>query len=150
MNGSLASPRSMESLEGLVAAHPRTTFIGAHVGCYAEDLEWVGRMLDAYPNFHIDIAARLAELGRQPGAARRLFVEHRDRVLFGSDIFPPTADDYGIHFRFLETADEYFDYSTEEVPPQGRWKISGLNLPANVARAIYADNASRLLFAGGG
>jgi predicted TIM-barrel fold metal-dependent hydrolase len=139
----------IESFEGLVAAHPRTIFIGAHVGCYAEDLEWVGRMLDTYPNFHIDIAARLAELGRQPQAARRLFMEHSDRVLFGSDIFPPSADDYAIHFRFLETGDEHFDYSTEEVPPQGRWKISGLNLPPDVARAIYTDNASRLLLAGG-
>jgi predicted TIM-barrel fold metal-dependent hydrolase len=134
-----------ESLEALVAAHPRTTFIGAHVGCYAEDLGWVERMLDLYPNFHIDIAARLAELGRQPRATRRLFIKHADRVLFGSDIFPPTADDYAIHFRFLETADEYFDYSIEEIPPQGRWRIYGIELPQAVAQSIYSGNAERLL-----
>jgi predicted TIM-barrel fold metal-dependent hydrolase len=138
----------MEWFEALIAAHPNTTFIGAHVGCYAEDLQWVERMLDTYRNFHIDIAARLAELGRQPRAARRLFLKHTDRVLFGSDIFPPTAEDYAIHFRFLETADEYFDYSTAEVPPQGRWRISGLDLPAAATQAIYSDNALRLLQSG--
>ena len=41
-----------------------------HAGCCAENLGWVGRMLDSYPNFHIDIAARIAQLGRQPRAAR--------------------------------------------------------------------------------
>ncbi len=49
-----------------MAAHPHTTFVGVHVGCYAENLAWVGRMLDTYPNFYVDTAARIAELGRQP------------------------------------------------------------------------------------
>ena len=60
----------IEALEGLVAANPGTTFVGVHVGGYGENLGWVGRMLDAYPNFHVDIAARVAELGRQPRATR--------------------------------------------------------------------------------
>ena len=46
--------------------------MGVHVGCYAENLAWVGRMLDTYPNFYIDTAARIAELGRQPRATGEL------------------------------------------------------------------------------
>ena len=42
-------------------------------------------MLSTYANFHVDIAARIAELGRQPRAARRLIEDHPDRVLFGID-----------------------------------------------------------------
>ena len=137
--------RLIEALEAVVAAHPVTTFIGAHVGCFAEDLAWVGRMLSAYPNFHVDIAARIAELGRQPRVARRLFIEHPDRVLFGVDLFPPDPADYAIHFRFLETDDEYFDYATDDVPPEGRWTISGLDLPDDVLRKVYAENARRLI-----
>ena len=38
----------IKSLENVVAAHRLTTFIGLHVGCYAENLEWVSRMLDRY------------------------------------------------------------------------------------------------------
>ena len=84
--------RLMEALERIVANHPGTTFIGAHVGCYAESLRWVRRMLDAYPNFHVDISARIAELGRQPRAARDLMLAHADRVLFGTDVFPPDPE----------------------------------------------------------
>src|SRR2546427_25769 len=60
-------------------------------------------MLATYPNFHVDIAARVAELGRQPRAARELVLAHPDRVMFGVDLFPPNAREYAIHFRFLET-----------------------------------------------
>src|SRR5215467_3016304 len=81
--------RLIDSLEAVVAAHKETRFIGLHVGCYAEDLSWVARMLDAYPNFFIDIAARVAELGRQPRRARALIMGHPDRVLFGTDQASP-------------------------------------------------------------
>jgi predicted TIM-barrel fold metal-dependent hydrolase len=139
--------RLMEALEAVVAAHPGTTFIGAHVACCAEDLAWVGRMLDAYPNLHVDFSARIAELGRQPRATRRLFVDHPDRVLFGTDVFPPRREAYETYFRFVETADEHFAYSPDpENPwPQGRWRISGLDLPADTLAAIYRGNPARLL-----
>lgn len=84
----------MEQFERLIAAHAATTFIGAHVGCYAENLGWVGRMLSTYANFNVDIGARLAELGRQPYTARRFFTRHARRIVFGLDGFPPAAEDY--------------------------------------------------------
>jgi predicted TIM-barrel fold metal-dependent hydrolase len=135
----------IDSLEGLVATNPRTVFIGAHMGGAAEDLARVGRMLDMYANFHVDIAARIAELGRQPQGAKSLIERHPDRVLFGTDWFPPEPEAYSIHFRFLETEDESFPYSTEDIPAQGRWAISGLGLSEDVLRAVYADNARRLI-----
>lgn len=64
----------MEQFERLLRRHPGTTFIGAHVGCYAENLRWVGRVMDACPNFYADISARIAELGRQPFTAREFFI----------------------------------------------------------------------------
>ena len=50
----------LDGLASLVTRHPRTTFIGAHVGGYAENLAWVGDLLDRCPNFHVDIADRIA------------------------------------------------------------------------------------------
>lgn len=135
----------IDALEAVVAAHPRTTFIGLHVGCYAENIAWVSRMLNSYPNFYIDIAARISELGRQPRRAREFILRHPDRVLFGTDQVPPRQEIYEIYFRFLETTDEHFAYSPYEPPPQGRWNISGLHLPADVAKQVYAENAYRLL-----
>ncbi|HEY3476194.1 MAG TPA: amidohydrolase family protein, partial [Anaerolineales bacterium] len=69
--------------ERLIARHSGTTFIGAHVGCYPENLGWVSHMLQTYPRFYIDFSARIAELGRQPYSARRLFLRFPDRILFG-------------------------------------------------------------------
>jgi len=137
--------RLIEALEDLVAVNPDTTFVGVHFGGYAEDPAFVGRMLDAYPNYHVDIAARVAELGRQPRAVREVILAHPDRVLFGIDEFPPAHENYAIYLRFLETADEHFPHSTEEVPLMGRWAISGLDLPEDVLRQVEGDNARRIV-----
>lgn len=137
--------RLLTALETLVEGHPRTTFIAVHAGCHPEDLGRVGRMLAAYPNLHIDIAARVAELGRQPRAARKLILRFPDRVLFGTDEIPPTAAEYATHFRFLETWDEAFPHSSEDPPLMGRWTISGLGLPDDVLAKVYRENAARLL-----
>jgi predicted TIM-barrel fold metal-dependent hydrolase len=128
----------------LVARHPRTSFVGAHVGCAAEDLGLVGRLLDANANLSVDIAARIGELGRQPYSARAFFVRYADRILFGADM-EPDRDLYAIHYRFLETFDESFDYGIESVPGQGRWQIHGIGLPDDVLRKVYRDNARRIL-----
>lgn len=144
--GMPALSRLLVAFEAVVAAHPGTAFIGAHAGNCAEDLGWVGRLLDTYPNLVIDIAARLGELGRQPRATRRLIVDHSDRVLFGTDCFPPSSAEYALHFRFLESDDEHFEYAPgARVPPQGRWRISAIDLPRDVLDLVYADNARRLL-----
>jgi predicted TIM-barrel fold metal-dependent hydrolase len=136
----------LDALEAVVAAAPGTTFIGAHVGCAAEDLRRVGRMLGRYPNFHVDLGGRLGELGRQPRATRRLIEAYADQVVFGSDAFPPTAAAYHTYFRFLETDDECFPYAPDsDIPPQGRWDISAISLAPPTLAAVYADNARRIL-----
>ncbi|HXV44335.1 MAG TPA: amidohydrolase family protein, partial [Anaerolineae bacterium] len=112
-------------LANLVLRHPQTTFIGAHVGCYAENLAWVGLLLEQCPNFYVDIGARIGELGRQPYSARRFFLKYADRILFGTDV-GANLDTYRLYYRFLETDDEYFNYGLSEIPPQGRWHIYGL------------------------
>jgi predicted TIM-barrel fold metal-dependent hydrolase len=134
----------MGGLAELVTRHPRTTFIGAHVGCYAEDLGWVGALLDRCPNFHVDISARLGELGRQPYTARRFFLQYTNRILFGSDMGPEPAA-YRVIYRFLETDDEYFNYNATPLSMQGRWNVYGLFLPDEVLEKVYFRNAERLL-----
>ncbi|MBI1882289.1 MAG: amidohydrolase family protein [Chloroflexi bacterium] len=136
----------MNQLANLVARHPQTTFIGAHVGCYAENLGWVGQLLDRCPNFYIDFGARIAELGRQPYTTRRFFLQYADRILFGTDMGPDLAT-YRLYYRFLETDDEYFNYNPDPqgIPGQGRWHIYGLFLPDEVLEKVYYRNAARVL-----
>jgi predicted TIM-barrel fold metal-dependent hydrolase len=138
--------RLLDALAALVIATPGTRYIGAHGGCAAEDLDRVESLLAVASNFAIDIAGRVAELGRQPRRFRELIERFPDRVLFGTDIYPITGEQYELHFRFLESNDEAFDYAPEfPIPPQGRWTISALHLSQRQLEAIYRDNAQRVL-----
>ena len=138
----------------VMARHPKTQFVVLHVGNFAEDLGNVSENLDRYPNMHVDIAARIGELGRQPRTSRKFFEKYQDRILFGTDA-TPHGDDYPqqvfndrlyeIYFRFLETEDEYFDYAPAKIPPQGRWRIYGIELPDQILKKVYYENAARLL-----
>lgn len=125
----------------VIARHPNTIFIGAHMGNLPEELGRVAMWLEQYPNFYVDIDARISELGRQPYTARRFMIKYQDRVLFGMDN-APNAENYRGYYRFLETDDEYFD----SVPAgrQGRWMIYGLYLPDDVLEKIYNKNALKI------
>ncbi len=125
----------------MFAKHPHTTFIVLHAGNWPENLDNVADMMDRLPNTVIEFGAREAELGRQPRRARKLFMDYQDRVMFGSDN-TPDIDMYQNNFRWLETDDEAFDYSGS--PAQGRWTISGLNLPDPVLEKIYHLNAEKI------
>lgn len=134
----------MDGLARLVERHSGTDFVGAHVGCYAENLGWVGALMDRCPNFYVDISARIGELGRQPYTTRRFFERHADRILFGIDAGADLAT-YRLYYRFLETDDEYFSYDGRVVPGQGRWYIYGLALPDDVLEKVYFRNAERVI-----
>jgi predicted TIM-barrel fold metal-dependent hydrolase len=136
----------VDGLERVVVRHPGTTFVGAHVGCAAEDLSRVSVMLERAPNLHVDLAARIGELGRQPYTTRAFIERWQDRVLFGTDMAPDPAW-WSVYYRFLETRDESFPYDADpdEPPSQGRWRIHGLGLPDDILRKVYRDNARRLI-----
>jgi len=152
-----AFPSNAELLaarDRVFARHPQTQFIALHVGNFSENLASVSASLDHHPNMSVDIAARISELGRQPRAARAFFEKYQDRILFGTDAIPHGHEFpqqlfcdqlYEIYYRFLETGDEYFDYAPAKVPPQGRWQISGLNLPDSILKKVYFENAARIM-----
>jgi predicted TIM-barrel fold metal-dependent hydrolase len=133
----------LDARNRVIAKHPNTIFIGAHFGNLPEDLATVAQWLDTYPNFYVDIDARISELGRQPYSARRFFLKYQDRILFGTDT-PCNAEAYRLYFRFLETDDEYID-PTPAHKLQGRWMIYGLYLPDEVLEKIYHKNADKIL-----
>jgi len=130
----------LEARNRVFARHPHTTFVSLHMG-WPENLDWVSTMLDQDPNVMVEFGAREAELGRQPRRTRELFMRYQDRVMFGTDN-EVSEDMYRNNFRWLETADEYFDYLG--APGQGRFEIYGLALPDPVLKKIYHENAERL------
>ncbi|MBK9171250.1 MAG: amidohydrolase family protein [Bryobacterales bacterium] len=130
----------MSELYRRVERHPKTRFINAHLGWLGGDLGELGRLLDKYPNMYTEVAAVLAELGRQPRFARQWFIRYQDRVLFGKDTWAPS--EYYVYFRVFETADEYFDYYRKR---HAFWKMYGLDLPDEVLKKLYYKNALRII-----
>src|SRR2546422_1143194 len=124
----------------LFAKHPKTNFIAAHLAFHGNDLERLGKTLDSLPNMYVDIAAVLAELGRQPYSAHDFLVKYQDRVLMGKDIYE--VNEYKWYFRALETRDEYFEYYRPRHP---FWRIYGVQVPDEVLKKVYYKNALKLV-----
>ncbi|WP_445382181.1 amidohydrolase family protein [Robiginitalea sp. IMCC43444] len=120
--------------------HPRTNFINAHMGWYANNLGHLSELMDEMPNMNVGIGAIIAELGRQPRMAREFFIKYQDRILFGKDAWNPS--EFPTYFRVLETADEYFPYYKKY---HAFWAMYGLDLPDSVLKKVYYKNAMRLL-----
>ncbi|MFC3878710.1 amidohydrolase family protein [Algoriphagus namhaensis] len=140
-------PATLPSFESIMAEqhhvfekHPGTKFINAHLGWYGGDLQKLGDLMDQFPNMYTEIGAVLAELGRQPRAARKFMIEYQDRVLFGKDTYK--MEEYYTYFRVLETEDEYFDYYRKR---HAHWKMYGLGLPDSVLRKVYYANALHVI-----
>jgi predicted TIM-barrel fold metal-dependent hydrolase len=142
-----------EARRRVMRRHPRTQFVCLHMAD-SEDLGYVTECMDAHPNMHVELAARIGELGRQPRSSKKFIDKYQDRVMFGTDASPATfgtpqqnfgTELYEIYFRFLESNDEYFDYAPAPIPPQGRWRISGLGLSEPVLKKLYWENAARML-----
>jgi len=120
--------------------HPRTTFIAAHFGWYANDLASLSKLLDEMSNVYTEFGAVIAELGRQPRAARAFFEKYQDRILFGKDSWVP--EEYTTYFRVLETEDEYFPYHKKY---HAFWRMYGMGLPDSILKKIYYKNALKII-----
>ncbi len=169
-------PRRKELLDArnrVLAKHPKTNFILVHFGNNPEDIDDIDKLLDTYPNAYVDVAARLGEIGRHdPQKVRRLFIKHRKRILFGTDLGvrrkvykgqrfyslflgsiskePPTTEMvgtfYGRHWRFMEEDPATAPNIPHPIPIQGNWPIHPIHLPHDVLQDIYHDNAFGLIF----
>ena len=117
----------------------KTTFINALFGWYANDLSKLSKILDELQNVSVEFGAVINELGRQPRAAKKFFIEYQDRILFGKDIYK--KDEYYIYFRVLETSDEYIQYYRKR---HGLWRLYGMGLPDDVLKKIYYENALKM------
>ena len=130
----------MAERDRMIARHPNTTWVLAHMSWYANDLAKLGALFDQYPHVYSEVGAILYDLGRQPRNARRFFEKYSDRILFGKDAWAP--DEYPYYWRVFETDDEYFDYYRGY---HAFWKLYGMDLPDEVLRKVYYANALKIV-----
>ncbi len=130
----------IEEQHRLFKKHKNTTFIAAHFGWYPNDLTKLGSLMDELPNMIVEFGAVIAELGRQPKAAKAFFTKYQDRILFGKDSWVPS--EYATYFRVLETEDEYFPYHKKY---HAFWSMYGMGLPDAILKKVYYKNALRII-----
>ena len=130
----------IEEQHRMFRKHPHTTFIAAHFGWYPNDLGKLSKLLDEMPHVNVEFGAVIAELGRQPRAARAFFEKYQDRIMFGKDSWVP--EEYATYFRVLETEDEYFPYHKKY---HAFWRMYGMGLPDNILKKVYYKNALRII-----
>lgn len=145
-----ANPASKQNIltarDHLVAENPKLRVVGAHLGSMEADFNQLDQDLDRYPNFAVDMAARVPYLMMQPRASIIAFItKHQDRLIYATDNEFFSKDDshpamseweesYARDWRFFATSDT-LDY-------QGH-KVQGLALSPSILRKLYHDNAVR-------
>jgi predicted TIM-barrel fold metal-dependent hydrolase len=134
----LSHEEMMRRREHILAAVPDLVMIGAHMGHLEHDLDRLGRLLDKYPNFYVEMGWRQEAMGSQPWTARKFHIKYQDRILFGED-GALTVGQYRHFLRLFETDDDRF--AMWPMSP----KIYGMNLPDDVLRKIYYGNAARII-----
>ncbi|MGE0481658.1 MAG: amidohydrolase family protein [Phycisphaerae bacterium] len=131
---------------------PRTV-VGAHMGGNIEDPAFLQGLLDRHPNLVLDTSATkwiVREVARQPERVREFIVRNAERVLFGSDLvtddpydFDHYASRYWAHWQMWETAyrgESPIEDPDADDPP----RLAGVDLPVDVLRRMYWENAERL------
>jgi predicted TIM-barrel fold metal-dependent hydrolase len=124
--------------------NPNLKVVGAHLGSMEADFGRIAATLDRYPNFAIDLTARMPYIMKLSRAeAIAFFTKYQDRIIYGTDgTMYPGADvhefvrdaenTYARDWRFLSEDAMFSFHGTES---------QGLALPASILRKIYHDNA---------
>jgi predicted TIM-barrel fold metal-dependent hydrolase len=108
------------------------------------NVDEIARRFDLYPNFAVDMAARVPYLMLQPRDKVRAFLlKYQDRVLYATDlvVFPRSkTKDTLAEFRNTYARDWKFFSTDQNVEYMGH-SYKGLALPSDVLRKLFHDNA---------
>jgi hypothetical protein len=148
-------------LERMIQMFPDLTWIGAHMGGDVEHPDHLEALLQKYPNFYLDTSAtkwQVREASRHPDAVRALICRYPDRFFFGSDLVTRhqlPREHYVSRYWCQRTLWESAwqgpspiadpDYQPQTGEPEQLW-LRGVDLPFDVLRQVYYDNAAHLLW----
>ncbi|MFW5689782.1 MAG: amidohydrolase family protein [Spirochaetota bacterium] len=153
MHGRSDAPSHAEIIaarDRVLERHPDLRVVGAHLGSLEHDVTAVARRLEKYPNFAVDISARLEDLMAQdPKLVRDFFVTFQDRIIFGTDVVSKTRSSLStpekraaLHQTLRETYTRYWTYlETNETLTVGETTSAALALSNEVLEKVYVKNA---------
>jgi hypothetical protein len=147
-------------LERMLQEFPDMTWIGAHMGGDPEHADHLESLLERYPHLNYDMSAtkwQVREVSAHHDAVRDLICRKPERFLFGSDLVTRHGLErdhyvsrYWCHRTLWESAwrgPSPIDDPDYPRPSDGPATptLHGLDLPPDVLRLVYRENALRLL-----
>jgi len=137
--------RLMESRDHVLARYPDLHMVGAHLGSLEWDVDVLAERLDRYPNFAVDLAARVCHFQVQDREKVRAFVmNYQDRILYATDlgVSGEIVEDK-IQWLKNEWHSDWTYFATGEMMSSGNveGEFQGLDLDEKVLEKIYHTNA---------
>jgi predicted TIM-barrel fold metal-dependent hydrolase len=135
----------------MLAKHPHLTVVGAHLGSLEWNVDELAKRLDKFPNFAVDMAARIVHLEHQSiknrDKVRDFMIKYQDRLIYGTDDEASSKSNQAAKNKALHEGrvdDWKFFTSDEEMTSKDfPGKFTGLQLPKQVVNKIYYDNAKK-------
>jgi len=132
----------------MLEKHPDLKVVGAHLGSLEWNVDELAERLDRFPNFAVDMAARICHFQVQDrNKVRNFITKYQDRLLYGTDLgVSEDSNMYLVKKRMHETwlADwKYFTSDEEMTSKNINGTFCGLKLNKIVLRKIYYENAKR-------
>jgi len=140
-----------EEQRRMLEKYPSTTFICPHMGGHAENLDYLGELLDEYPNLYVDTTAYEPVMGQEPDSARTFLIKYQDRIMFGTDNGWTSRHDLKMLTKRMRARRLFYETDIEQTnlddfwPRRPGYTIRGVKLPGEVIRKIYYQNAAHLI-----
>jgi predicted TIM-barrel fold metal-dependent hydrolase len=137
----------LQARDHVLELHPKLRVVGCHLGSDEEHWDRLAKRLDTYPNFAVDVAARVRYFVRgDHEQAHQFLLKYQDRVLYGTDFTLESGDDAKATQELQQTHDwDWKFFATQEPLAFHGNQVRGLGLPEPVVQKIFRENAVRWL-----
>ena len=137
--------RLMESRDHVLENYPELKMIGAHLGSLEWDVEVLAERLDRYPNFAVDMAARICHFQVQEREkVIRFITAYQDRLLYATD-FGISGDNTSDREQWLRNEWKsdwaYFSSDSMMTSRSVDEEFMGLDLSPKILKKLYQTNA---------
>ncbi len=137
--------RLMQSRDHVLARYPGLKMIGAHLGSLEWDVDVLAERLDRYPNFAVDLAARVCHFQVQDNEKVQSFIlKYQDRILYATDlgVIDENVEDR-IQWLKNEWRSDWTYFATDSLMNSENLEgeFRGLDLDEELLRKIFHSNA---------
>jgi predicted TIM-barrel fold metal-dependent hydrolase len=138
----------IQTRDKLLEMYPDMVFVGAHLGSLEWNVDELAKRLDKYPNFSVDMAARIGHLRNQSkenrDRVRGFMIRYQDRLLYATDnsMYDDPLKDYKNETTNLLNVwkGDWIYFATDSTVRN----VRGLKLPADVIDKIFYANSKKI------